>query len=118
MALREVSEHRGEGLQDAGVVTHGGIDAREHQSDERTARIDTTRRFIRRFDQANLCLARKAGEDVFHLGERIAHVHELAHGTTEHLNERIRPFDRRGHRCQGGRQHAAGRERGHLVLIR
>jgi hypothetical protein len=118
VALREVSEHRGERLQDTGVVTHGGIDAREHQSDERTAGIDAPRRFIRRLHQADLRLCRKAGEDVFNLGERIAHIRKLTNSTVEHLNERIGPFDRRGHRRQGSRQHPSRCERRHVVLVR
>ena len=117
MTLREVCEHRRERLQNAGIIAHGSIDAREHQGNERAARVDASRRLVRRLHEPNLRLGRKARKHVLDLGERIAHLVKLTNGTAEHFDESIRPFDRRGNGCQGCRQHAARDERGHPVLV-
>ena len=59
MTLREIGQHRSKRLKDSGVAPHRGIDAGQDQGDEGATGVDTSRRLVRRFDEANLRLGRK-----------------------------------------------------------
>ena len=117
MATRQVSEHRREGLEDAGVISHGGVNACQNQGDEGSPRVDPARRLVRRVHEAYLRLGGEAGEDVLRLGQRGPQLRNLAHGAPQHLRQRIRPVDKGRGRRKGGGEHPTQDQGRHLRRV-
>ena len=117
MTARQVGEHRREGLEDAGVIPHGGVNACQNQRDEGATRVDPARRLVCRVHQADLRLGGEAGKDVLRLGQRGPQLRNLAHGTPQHLRQRIRPINKGGGRRKGGGEHPTQDQGRHLRRV-